>query len=428
MTAHHRADAQKELIEFVRTNSPFYREAWKDLPTPTPTRLEDLPVTDVVAFWAANHESEPQTFTQPFVDGTVMRSGGSTGAPKNIYMTRAEQKAVGMVTAAAMAQGCGFVPGDRIAHMSHFGGLYGTFVFVIISLMELPVPIVHLPIGGNENLENAVKLMFEFDATVLFSNPSTARHIADNLIKEGKTMDKVRLISYTGESVTKGLKAFFAKAFPNATLYPSMYGSIDVGPIAHPPYPYQGGDDDVKPKYKVSAPLAVVEILDDFNKPIRENGKKGTMIVTHLIKRQQPMIRYPAGDVASWTDYQNEVFQLHGRDSVSLKIADTHLPIAALREAIETALGEDVSQGSQFVARRLGEEVQELTFRIVAEKPSNPEEVREKITEQIIKFNAKWKQGLDGGYIAPLRVEYIAVDELVLKSSGKVSDIVEERF
>lgn len=427
MTAHHRANAQKELIEFVRANSPFYRDAWKDLPTPTPTRIDALPVTDVVAYWAANHQATPQTFTAPFMDGTVMRTGGSTGAPKNIYMTRAEQKAVGMVQAAAMAQGCGFVPGDRIAHMSHFGGLYGSFNFFNTALMEMPVPHVHLPIGGNETLENKVKWMFEFGATVLLSNPSTARQIADALTKEGRTMDGLRLLCYTGESATKGLRALFAKAFPNASLYPSLYGTVDCGPIGIPPYPYPGGDDDVAPKYKVLAPLLVMEILDEDSRPIQENGKKGTIVVSHLIKRQQPMLRYPTGDVASWADYSHEIFQLHGRDSVSLKICNVHLPIAVLRESIEQALGEGVSQGSQFVASRKGD-VQELTFRIVAERPSDAEEAHEKINARLGNFNGHWKDGQANGYIAPLRVDYITVDQLQLKSSGKVSDIIEERF
>jgi phenylacetate-CoA ligase len=427
MAVYHRANAQKELIEFVRNSSPFYRDAWKDLPTPTPARIDSLPLTDVGAYWAANVQSPPQTFTGPFLDGTVMRSGGSTGSPKNVYLTRSEQKAVAMVQAVAMAQGCGLVPGDRIAHMSHFGGLYGTFVFFTLALMEMPQSLVHLPIGGNENTESAVKNMFEFGATVLMSNPSTARKIADALIKEGKTMDSLRLIWYTGESVTKGLKSLFVKAFPNASLYPSVYGCVELGPVAIPPYPYQGGDDDVNPKYKVLAPLAVIEILDEDNQPIQQNGKRGTIVVSHLVKRQQPMLRYPTGDIASWTDFSHEIFTLHGRDAVSLKICNAHLPVAFLRESIEESLGEGVSQGSQFVARRKGD-AQELTFRIVAEKPSNAQEVCDKVNAQLCNFNSNWRDSQRNGYISPLQVEYITVDQLQLKSSGKVSDIVEERF
>lgn len=110
----------------------------------------------------------------------------------------------------------------------------------------------------------------------------------------------------------------------------------------------------MNPKYKVLGPLVVVEILDDNNQPIQENGKKGSIVVSHLVKRQQPRLRYPTDDMASWTDFSHEIFTLHGRDAVSLKICNAHLPVAFLRQAIEKELGEDVSQGSQFVARRRG--------------------------------------------------------------------------
>ncbi|KAF2131816.1 hypothetical protein P153DRAFT_364305 [Dothidotthia symphoricarpi CBS 119687] len=313
--------------------------------------------------------------------------------------------------------------------MGHFGGVYGNFSFFNTALLEMPVPHVHLPISGNETKENIVKWMFQFDATVLLSNPSTARSIADQLTREGKTMESVRLISYTGESFTKGLRAAYKKAFPNAVAYPSLYGSIDAGPIGIPPHPYQGGDDDVAPTYKVLAPLLVMEIMDENGKPIKENDQKGSIVVTHLIRRLQPMIRYPTGDIASWADYSNEIFQLHGRDSVGLKIINTHLPIAVLRETIEESLGEGVSQGSQFVVRRSnGSDAQELTIRIVAKEPANADSVREKINTKFCQISAKWAEHQKNGYIALLQVEWISVDQLQLKGSGKVSDILEERF
>lgn len=86
-----------------------------------------------------------------------------------------------------------------------------------------------------------------------------------------------------------------------------------------------------------------------------------------------------------------------------------------------------MSQGSQSVARRK-RDAQELTFRVVTEKPNNAEEIREKVDVQLCDFNSNWRGSQAKGYIAPLRVEFITVDQLQLKSSGKVSDIVEERF
>lgn len=139
------------------------------------------------------------------------------------------------------------------------------------------------------------------------------------------------------------------------------------------------------------------------------------------------MLRYPTGDIASWTDFSNEIFTLHGRDANCLKICNTHLPVAFLRESIENAFGEGVSQWSQFVARREGD-AQELTFRVVTEKPKNAEGIREKVNIQLCDFNSNWRVSQANVCIAPLQVDFITVDQLQLKSSGKVSDVGEERF
>ena len=428
MAPYHRAHTQQELIQFARTNSPFYKNAWEHLPAQTPSSIEALPITDPAAYWSANSQSPNETMTAPFIDGCVMRSSGSTGVPKVLYMTRAEQKAVAVVKAAAMAQGCGFVPGDRIAHLSHFGGLYGSFSLFTTALMEMPVPHVHLPISREEPLENTIRWMFEFGATVLLSNPSAARKIAETFVKEGKTMENLRLILYTGESVTKNLQSLLKKAFPNATMYPSLYGSIEAGPVGIPPFPHQGGDDDIFPKYKVLAPLVVMEIINEEGKPIKDNNKRGTVVVTHLLKRQQPVIRYPTGDVASWHDYQNEIFQLHGRDSVFVKITNAQLPVTVLRNAIEDALGNGVAQGSQFVVRRTTErDAQELTLRIVADKPTNSDEICVNLNAKLCQMSGRWAVQQQDGYIAPLQLEWISMDQLKVNGVGKVSDIIDER-
>lgn len=73
-------------------------------------------------------------------------------------------------------------------------------------------------------------------------------------------------------------------------------------------------------------------------------------------------------------------------------------------------------------------DAQELTFRVVTEKPNNAEEIRERVDVQLRDFNSNWRDSQEKGFIPPLQVEFITVDQLQLKSSVKVSDIVEERF
>lgn len=425
----HRKDNLGELIAFVRTHSPLYEKTLKHVPHDV-TSVEDLPLVDVDAFWKANGLRPSQVMTGPFVDGCIMRSGGSTGTPKMVCITKPEQKVMSQVTAVGMVQGCGLLLGDRIANLSHHGSLYGSFVNFANILQELPIPTVLLPIGGNEGVENMAKWIEELEATVLQTNVSTLRRIAEFFIARGQNLPKVRLLMYTGECFTKDLRPTYMKAFPNATIYPSLYGSIDAGALAVPERPSRGGDDDVMPVYKVLTPLVVMEIIDEAGQPIKKNGKSGSVVVTNLYRRMQPLLRYPCGDVASWVDYDKETFRLHGRGAVGLKISTTHLPLIFLREIIDEVFGDGVVKGSQFVARfATGTSQQLLVCRIACSTPQGAERVCEELEARIARVSPTWVKNRANGNIAPLQIEWISPDQLIVREeTGKLKDIIEERF
>ena len=426
----HGKDHLGELIAFVRKHSPHYENSLKNVPHDA-TSVEDLPLVDVDAFWKDNSLKPSQVMTGPFIDGCIMRSGGSTGTLKMVCVTKSEQKVICQVTAVGMAEGCGLLPGDRIANLSHHGSLYGSFVHFTNNLQELPIPTVLLPIGGNEGVENIAKWIEELEATVLQTNVSTLRRIAELFIAQGQTLPKVRLLMYTGECFTKELRPTYLKAFSNATIYPSLYGSVDAGTLAVPERPSRGGDDDIMPVYKVLTPLVVMEIVDGDGKPIKENGRNGSVVVTHLHKCLQPLLRYPCGDIASWVDYEKETFRLHGRDAVGLKISTTHLPLVFLREVIDEVLGKGLVNGSQFVARfAAGSRQQVPVCRIAcSQQPEGAERVCEELEARIARASPTWINNRSNGNIAPLQIEWVSPDQLICREeTGKLKDIIEERF
>ncbi|KAL6716251.1 hypothetical protein ACLMJK_005817 [Lecanora helva] len=427
-------DAMGEMIQFVRKNSPFYGRAWKDVPADI-SNLEDLPVTNVDDYWQASNANE--ILTSSLTDGVVMRSGDSTGIPKLVYVTRSELKTIAQVKACAIAQGCGLLPGDRIANLSHHGSLYGSFMLLNTAILELPVPIVHLPISGKESIENMAQYMETFHATVLLSNVSTTCRIADHFRTHNKTLPSIRLILYSGESFHKSLRPVYRVAFPNAIICPVLYGSIDAGPIGIPAYSFRNEDDDINPVYKVLSPLLIMEIIAEDGTVITTPGVKGNVVVTHLIKRQQPMLRYPCGDIAAWTDYHAGLFQLHGRSAVGLKISSTHLPLSFLKsliaDVVTSECGIDIS-GFQTVARRVAGSStgqQAVVFRIAATTnvPKDPETVRERLEERLGRESPSWGKNRRLGNLAPVGVEWVRSEDLVVnEGTGKLRDITEERF
>ncbi|GLA04440.1 hypothetical protein AnigIFM60653_004490 [Aspergillus niger] len=425
----HRKDNIGELIEFARSHSPFYQRVLEHVPAGTKS-VTDLPLIDPDEYWRANASNPNGVMTRPLIDGTVMRSGGSTGTPKQVVMTKQELSTHGKVTANAMAHGCGFLPGDRVANMSFHGSLYGSFMLLNTALLELPIPIVHLPISGNESIDMMAHYMKTFEATVLIANVSTTRRLAEYFTSINETLPSLRLILYTGECFTKELRPVYRAAFPNATIYVREYGGIDFGHVGIPAQPFKHEDDDIKPVYKVLAPLVIFEILDENGDPITTPGVRGNVVITSLLKRQQPLLRYPVGDIASWVDYDAETFYIHGRDAVSIKIATTHLPVAYLRELIVRVLGQGKASGSQFVVRLLKEtHEQALVLRIVAPEPENTSDLVTAFEEILCEESPTWKKNRKVKNIAPLQIEWIEGKDLITNAgSGKLRDIVDERF
>ncbi|KZF18809.1 AMP-dependent synthetase/ligase [Xylona heveae TC161] len=416
-----------DLLKFVREHSSFYNGAFSHLPLST--ILSDLPITDVEAYWSSSTASAASVLTAPFTDGVVMRSGGSTAEPKIVYITRDELRRICQINAVAMSTSTGLVPGDLIANLSHMGGMYGGFMFNNTTFMELPVDNVHLPISGQQPLDVIADTVDKFKATVILSNVYTPTRLAEWLKSQRRNLQSVRLVLYSGETFFKDVRPLWNEAFPNAIIAPYLYGSVECGPIglpAHPPRPT--GDDDINPLYKVVQPAVHMEIVDSEGRPIIDAEVKGNVIITHLIKRLQPMIRYPVGDIAAWEDYEQKTFRLYGRDSVALKINTTLLDLPLLKSLIGKHISQDAAAKFQSVVRRVkGKNV--LVFRVAIPPPNNAALIRDALEENIALVSQSWVWNRTQGLIAPLEVEYVEMSKLVLNhGSGKLKHFVEERF
>jgi phenylacetate-CoA ligase len=109
--------AVSELVQFVRTHSPYYQSLWRDLP-PYIANLEGLPLTNNNEYWKASNGETNQVLTTPFIDGLVLRSGGSTNIPKTVLITRSEFHLISQINGVLMAETSGLLPGDRVANLS----------------------------------------------------------------------------------------------------------------------------------------------------------------------------------------------------------------------------------------------------------------------------------------------------------------------
>ena len=421
-------DSIAELVREVRQHSGYYKELYKGLPDGI-SNVEQLPLTDNDEYWKACRQKPHGVMMGTLEDGLVMRTGGSTAAPKLVCATRNEMLRAAQLLGSGMSQFSGLIPGDRIANMMRHGAMYGGFAYGNTVLQEMPLPHVHLPITGNELPPDATQQMIQNDATVIMSNVFTVVRLADYLRTNNMTLPLIRLILYTGEAFNKDLRPLFKAAFPNAKVHPSMYACVDSGLIGIPANAPLYEDDDISPTYRTIAPFGIVELIAEDGTSIKEPGKRGHVYVTHIVKKKLPMIRYPVGDLAEWVDYEQGLFKLYGRDHVDLKIGTAHLDLPLLRHLMEKAIGPGVIDSFQTIVRREGSS-NILKFRIaVPQTPEQPERILKFLEGALKQIIPSWVRNREQGHIGDIQLEFCNMKDLVThEKSGKLKNFIEERF
>lgn len=309
-----------------------------------------------------------------------------------------------------------------------FGGMYGGYWNAIATLEETPIPIVHLPITGAQPHEVMVAEIQRFQATVIVGPLFTLTRLADYLAGRGLVLENIRQLVFTGETLFEDIRARWKIAYPNAHACAPSYASVDAGQVGVLVCSPSAEEDALRPVYKVGYPAVILEILADDGTVINEAGVRDNVVSTQLIRRLQPIIRYPVGDVAEWVDYDAQTLKYCGRASIAVKIATTFLDLPLMKTTVAREIKESVTGRFQCIVRRENARYV-LAFRLAITKPENADQLRDNIDKALGEASPKWKRDQEGGAIAPLRLEWVNIGELIYhEKSGKLKEIVEERY
>jgi phenylacetate-CoA ligase len=421
----------RELLNFVRKNTPYYKNLYQHV-SANVYDLDTLPTTDPDEYWRLALQDMTSVLTAPFNDGSPIRSGGSTNVPKMCFITRDEIAISGKIMGTAWVEAGLLKAGDRIANLYSFGGMYGGFQFVNKAIEHAPVPVVHLPLSSTCPFDQVEHEIEAFQVTVILAPVFHITRLADQIRKSGKPAHSIRVVLFSGESLSAAVAAIWRVAFPSAVIHPSMYSSVDSGglaviPKACPSVDQWHVDLAADPVYRVVPGGSVMELLDDEGAIIDKSGIPGHVFMTSLVRRLQPMIRYPTGDMAVWLDYGANTFKFLGRGSMAVKIVSSWLDLAMLKKMLGEVLETEVSGRLQCIIRHEGL-VSVLVLRIALPPPASEDVVREQVETKLREVSSSWGKSRDAGRIAPLRFEWVEVDGLVfLEKSGKLKEVLDER-
>ncbi|MCX4539440.1 AMP-binding protein [Streptomyces sp. NBC_01565] len=412
-----------DLVRFARDCSPFYADLYADLP-PRVDRLTDLPVVDQDAFWAANTLHDNRVLTAPLGEAVVFKTGGTTGTPRFSCYTREEWQEF-VTTFGAGLVDAGLRPGHRVADLFYAGELYASFLFVLDSLAHAPVANVRLPIGGGAPLESTLSTLEDFAAQVVAGTPTTLCRLAEHLTSQDRQLSGVELLFFGGEALFADQRRLLSAAFPNAEPRSLGYASVDGGLLGRP---VPGPDPRT---HRPFTPHTVVEILDETTgEPIREPGRPGRVVVTQLFRRLMPVIRYPAGDRAEWTDTEGGAFRILGRAEEGVRVGPVSLYWQDATDAVAEADTHGRVTGMQLVVRRWDGR-DGLVLRLATAAGHDPADLEVFAKEIVAGLNTArplYPDSIARGFVHPLDVEWVRHRDLTVNSrSGKLVRVIDER-
>ncbi|MEU6233498.1 phenylacetate--CoA ligase family protein [Kitasatospora sp. NPDC047058] len=410
-----------ELIRFVRRNSPFYAELYSGLPDRT-TELTDLPVVPQTEFWQANTPRGNRLLTGPLEEAVVFKSGGTTGSPKFSFYSRAEWREFTTSFGAGLVD-AGLRPGHRVADLFYAGDLYASYTFILDALHRSPVANVRLPIGGAAPLESTAQTLEQFEAEVVAGTPTTLCGLADHLLASGRELPHVELLLFGGEGLYPDQQPLLARVFPNARVSSIGYAAVDAGLLGRP---VPGPDTRV---HRVFAPETIVEILDDHTgEPVTAEGVPGRVVVTDLRRRLMPVLRYPVGDRAEWTDVAAGQFRILGRAQEGVRVGPVSLYTQDVLDLVRAADPAGRVTGVQLVVRRWDGR-DGLVLRLACDgNPTGLPELAAAVEARIHAARPLYPEAVTAGYVHPLSVTWVRQHELTVNArTGKLIRVLDER-
>ena len=266
------------LCAYAVEHSPFYArtlrtvQSWDDFYS-----LPILTGDDIRRY--VNADGTGDLLTGPTRGSVVVSTSATSGARKIVHREFADQHRVSEGLAMAMRL-AGFTADDRIANIFPPGALLAAWIGAHEAIEKLGATLLPLGTTLPLDVDEQVKLLTWLRPTAIISAPSTLVR----LIEGG--LPPIPSVLCGGETLFPETRAFMEKAL--GAEISLVYGNVECGTLG-----VQCEALRRTQRYHVLTRDVFIEIVDPVSgMPANE----GEILVTHLHRRIQPLIRYHLGD------------------------------------------------------------------------------------------------------------------------------------
>lgn len=249
----------------------------------------------------------------------IHSSSGTTGIPTVIYFSMEDIK-----NWADLVARCIFSTGATSKDIFQNMMTYGLFTGGLgLHYGAEAVGMTIIPIGGG-NTKRQIKVMKDFQTTVLHITPSYLLHVHSRLGEVGISRDEL------------AIKKAFVGAEPHSEntrlkieelLSIDVYNSYGLSELNGPGVAFECV---YKKDMHVWEDAYIVEIIDPETGEVLEDGREGEVVLTNLIRHATPILRYRTRDLAFLHPDKCECGRAHRRLSRILGRTDDMLIINGL--------------------------------------------------------------------------------------------------
>ena len=295
----------RQLFEHARAESPFYRQLYREagvdrLVIKDMADIERVPLVDKAMLRAVPTQ---QIMTRPIAPELVRSTtSGSTGEPFVIYQTKAEQY-TSHVRVFTMLWELGWRPWHRILMLTRLEPDATLAVEQDLGLLsklrqgfglfEREISSIYTPMAEVTRWLDARQ-----DARVFWSTPGIVSVLCDHLEQEGRHY-RFPLVVLTSETLSSEQRVRFERVLGGPVV--SHYGLMECASVGHDP-----GDGA---HFRLQSQAGLIELA---TRRIEDGRPLGDVVLTNLVNRTMPFIRFRTGDTAEALDHPDAGAQALG--------------------------------------------------------------------------------------------------------------------
>ena len=292
-------------LKYAYERSPLYNRKW-DKAGIKPEDIRSLEDFEQIPFLTKEEIRQDQRGNPPFGSnlcislkdlGRVQGTSGTTGKPTAFGISKGDMARIAEAHARIMwAMG---VRQKDVVFIGSFFSLYWGSWGALVGTERLGAVAFPFGAGIPGQTDRAIDWMKEVKPTVFYGTPSYSLYIAEKAKAKGLDPAKdfnFRILFFSGEP---------GAGIPSTKKrIEETYGGIcvDSGSTAEMAPWMTNGECEYRQGMHLWQDIVYAELVDPVTKKRVPYGKEGATVYTHLERTSQPMIRFWAGDIATWTN------------------------------------------------------------------------------------------------------------------------------